>query len=108
MTTIFRRVQGDIGDTINPILDGIQDLTTVTNVEAHVWRTGIAAETLEAEVLDPVARILLVHLGDATGWLVTAAPNVWRVEYALTFADGTELTWPASGNDWIMVRAQGS
>lgn len=106
--TVFRRVQGDIGDTIDPILDGIQDLASVTAVEAHVWRRGVDPEVLDAEVLDETARTLLVQLGDADGWLSDAAPGVWKVEYQLVFGAGTpSITWPASIKDFIVVSAQG-
>lgn len=106
--TVFRRVQGDIDDTIDPIIDGIQDLTAVTAVEAHVWRRGVDPEVLTAAVADASARSLLVQLGDANGWLSDAAPGVWNVEYELVLGVGTPaITWPASIKDFIVVSAQG-
>jgi len=106
--TVFRRVQGDINDTIVPILNGVEDLTTATAVEAHVWLDGEPAETLTAIVLDATNRTIEVELGAVDGWLSDAAPNTWYVEYQVTFADDTVLTWPAGSPDIIMVRAQGA
>lgn len=105
--TVFRRVQGDIGDTIDPVIDGVQDLDDVTSVEAHVWRRGVDPEVLDAAVLDAADRTLLVQLGDATGWLSDAAPGVWSVEYQLDFGASPSLTWPAGIKDFIVVSAQG-
>lgn len=105
--TVFRRVQGDIGDTIDPVIDGVQDLEDVTAVEAHVWRRGVEPVILDAAVFDPVARTILVQLGDAAGWLSDAAPGVWSVEYELAFGASPSLTWPAGIKDFIVVTAEG-
>lgn len=104
VTTVWRKVQGDVKDTIIPVLSGIEDLGTVDTVESYAWRLGTARSTLETTVLDADARTLLVQLGGVSGWLSTAEDGIWNVEYQLTFIDGTILTWPSATPDQIIVR----
>lgn len=103
--TLWKRVQGDVDDTITVKLAGIASLAAVQSVEAHVWwRT--SHETLAASVADPDECTLTVELGAADGWLSDAAAVQWEVEYQLTFLDGSVKTWPETP-DKISVRAQG-
>lgn len=101
----WRKVQGDVNDTITAVLNGVEDLVPATAVEAHVWRHDVAPETLAAAITDPVTRTVIVQLGGATGWLFDAAETVWYLDVQVTFADGTILTWPAGVPATIAVRA---
>lgn len=102
--TTWNKVAGDIGDTITVTLGGIVTLDAVTAVEAHVWTKGVAPVVLDAAVLDAAACTIEVELGGVAGWLATAAYGRWSIEYELTFADGSKLTWPQMGSDLIVVR----
>jgi hypothetical protein len=104
IVTAWRKVQGDVNDTITVVLSGVENLLTATAVEAHVWRADVAPETLPAAITDPVTRTVLVQLGGASGWLSDAAANVWYVDVQVTFADGSVFTWPSGGPDTIAVR----
>lgn len=99
-------VSGDVGDTRLVVLDGIDDLTTVSSIEAHVWRNAVAPVTLTTTVTDAVARSVTVQLGGAGGWLPTAAPGTYHIEIEVTIGS-TVLTWPNGAPDQIEVRAQG-
>lgn len=102
---VWRRVQGDINDTITGVLNGVQDLAAATAVEAHVWRRdSLTTETLAAAITDPVARTVVVQLGGAAGWLSDAAVANWLVDVEVLFADGTTLSWPAGPPGVIAVR----
>jgi hypothetical protein len=106
---MWKRVAGDVDDTIVPQLGGIVNLDAVASVEAHVW-TSATRVNLSAAVTDSAARTITVELGDETGWLATQAPVVatkWQVEYELTFLDGSVKTWPEGSPDLIEVRPQG-
>ncbi len=102
----WTKVQGDVNDTLTATLSGVENLTTVTAVEAHVWR-GATIVTLTATVADATLRTILVQLGGAAGWLATAAPGKWSIEFECTFASGAIFTWPANSADFVMVRTQG-
>lgn len=107
--TLWKRVAGDVDDTIVAQLGGIDNLDTVASVEAHVWTLSSRAN-LTAAVADSAARTITVELGDETGWLATQAPIVatkWQVEYEVTFLDGSVKTWPEGPPDVIEVRPQG-
>jgi hypothetical protein len=106
--TTWNKVQGDVDDIITVTLGGIVDLNDVASLEAHVWRRQSSATTLPATVADATARTIVVNLGSADGWLATATPHDWMIEYELTFADGSVLTWPDEKPDTIKVRAQGA
>lgn len=103
--TAFRKVQGDVNDSIIVVLDGVADLASATSVEAHVWRDDTAPTTLAASVVDPAARTVKIQLGGVSGWLATAEPEIWFIEEQVTFSDGTVLTWPAGQPDVLVVRA---
>lgn len=103
--TAWRKVQGDVNDTITVILNGVEDLTTVTSVVAHVWHGQATPIVLPAAVTDPVTRTVVVQLGGAAGWLSAATITVWFIEVQATFASGTVLTWPSGRPDTISVRA---
>jgi hypothetical protein len=79
--TAWRKVQGDVDDTITVVLNGVEDLTTVTSVVAHVWH------------------------GQATPINLSAAVTVWFLELQVTFGNGAVLTWPSGRPDTISVRA---
>lgn len=107
MTTLPHAVAGDVNDFRTVILNGVEDLDTVTAIETHIWRPDTAAVVLTTAVTDSDARIIRFELGGALGWLATVAtPNAWFVEYQLTFADGTILTWPQKTPDVLLVRAE--
>lgn len=100
-------VSGDVGDTRTVALNGVEDLDDATSVEAHVWRYGVTeVTTLAASVTDATARTITVQLGGAEGWLATAAPGRWFVEYEVTFG-ATVITWPSQRPDVLQVRAEG-
>lgn len=103
--TAWRKVQGDVNDTITVVLSGVESLATATAVEAHVWRRDVAAETLPAAITDVVTRTVVVQLGGASGWLFDAAEHVWYVDVQVAFAGGTILTWPSGVPDTIAVRS---
>lgn len=109
--TLDTAVQGDVNDMRIIRLSGVQDLSAVTVVTANVFtkRQGSVTEiaTLTGSLVDPVARTISINLGGVGGWLPTANPGRYRIEYPVTFADGTTLTWPNEEADWITVRAQG-
>ena len=106
--TTWKRVQGDLKDTLTVTLDGVVDLASAVTVVAHVWRNGVAPITLTAAVTNPTTRLVTIQLGSTGGWLATAAPTTWWLEVQVTFTDGTVLTWPAGTPDMIIVRAQGA
>lgn len=108
MADLAPAVSGDIGDHRIIALDGIANLNAVTAVAAHVYLgsnqpTHVAL--LAAAVEDAAACTIRVELGAADGWLATAEPGTYRVEYQLTFANGDVLTWPAPPGDRLSVRA---
>lgn len=114
MTAKFRRVQGDINDTIITQLTGVSSFTGATAV-AHVWLGSAAATNLTASIVNGTTTtgapcgVCTVNLGGVSGWLASAAPsNVWRIEYEITFLDGSKLTWPGGAPDTIEVRQQGA
>lgn len=104
-------VQGDIGDQRIIVLAGIDNLNAVASVQAHVYtgskQSTTHVATLDAAVVDATDCTIAVELGDANGWLATATPGTYRIEYQLTFANGDVLTWPAEAGDKLKVRAQG-
>lgn len=111
MADLRPAVQGDIGDTRLVRLDGITNLNAATTVVAHIY-TGSRSvathvATLTAEVDDPADCTITINLGAADGWLATAAPGRYLIEYQVTFASGDIITWPAAAGDRIQVRAQG-
>jgi hypothetical protein len=109
--TIFKRVQGDINDTAVTYLYGVA--TFSGTAEAHVWQPNVTAITLAAVVVNGVdpygvaCGVCTVSLGSSSGWLKTATPGNWHLEYQVTFADSSVLTWPADAPDQISVRPQG-
>lgn len=103
--TAWRKVKGDVNDTITVILSGVENLAGATAVEAHVWHNDIDPETLPAAITNPTTRTVVVQLGGVTGWLSDAAEHVWLVDVQVTFGDGTILTWPSGRPDTIAVRA---
>lgn len=106
--TRWYRTQGDVKDTLVATIEGVNSLANLTAIEAHVWLFGQPNATLTVSVIDPVARTVRVDLGDVGGWLPTAAEGKWRLEYFMSFADGSKLTWPAPRPDIIYVRRQGA
>lgn len=99
-------VSGDVGDTRTISLAGIDDLSSVTSLKAHVWRWDAAVVELTATVADAGAGTITVNLGGVGGWLSTAAAGSWFIEYELTFGT-TVLTWPSERPDVLPVRAEG-
>jgi hypothetical protein len=106
MTQLRSAVAGDVGDTRLITLDGIDDLSTASSVEAHVWLPSGTKQTLTAAVTDPIERTVTVQLGLSGGWLPTATPGTWNFELEVTFPSAV-LTWPNGKPDRIVVRAQG-
>ena len=106
--TAWNRTNGDLKDTVSVTLSGVEDLTTVTAVEAHVWANGVAPVTLTAAVASASLRTVTVQLGGVGGWLPTAVARSYLFETQVTFADGSVITWPSKGADQLTVRAQGA
>lgn len=105
--TAWRKVRGDVNDTITVVLSGVENLGTATAVEAHVWRRDVLPVTLPAVITDAITRTVVVQLGGAAGWLAGAAADTWFVEVQVSFADSSVLTWPAGTPDTIAVRVGG-
>lgn len=102
---LWKKVQGDINDTIVVRLGGVQDLTGATFV-GETWLGNGDTVELDAEVTDADAREITVDLGDADGWLSDAAVGRWLIQYEGTFGDGSKITWPDGTPDVIEVRAE--
>jgi hypothetical protein len=101
-----RVTAGDIGRVLTGTCDGVDSLATVTALEAHVWRPGVAAVTLAAAVDDADACTVTIELGDAGEWLpATATAGVWRIEVEATYADGSTETF---GLESFVVDAEGA
>lgn len=111
--TEHRKVQGDVNDVAVAYLYGVANFTGAT-VVGKVWTATTAAVPLTASVTIGVDEsgnacgICTVDLGGVAGWLKTATPGYWFLEYEATFADGTVLTWPEHSPDTVVVRAQAS
>lgn len=110
MTAKFRRVQGDVNDTLITQLTGVATFAGAT-VVAHVWQGSGTATNLTASVVNgttssgAVCGVCTVNLSP---WLATATPSLgWQLEYQVTFGDGSVLTWPDGAPDTLEVRAQG-
>lgn len=108
---IWGVVEGDIGDYIVAKLSGVTDLTSVTIVKGFVSADGFTTTELSGSVVDAVARHVRINMGNASGWLATLdIGDIEEVEFELqielTFADGTELTWPYKGKGKIVVTKQ--
>lgn len=114
MSSNANAVQGDVNRSRIYKLSGIQDLTGLSSVEAHVWNNTTRA-TLAASVVDATERTVRVNFGIAGGWLPSLpAVGTWSIEIQGTFGDGSIYTWPEGSNptmkgsaDTITVRRQG-
>lgn len=106
-TATWSRVQGDVNDTLTAKLDGVANLSGVTAIQAHVWRTGVSPVTLTASVLNATDRTVTINLGASGGWLATATPAVWYLELQVT-SGTTVQTWPADNPAILRIRAQGA
>lgn len=111
--TTWHRHTGDVKDTVDVALYGIEEITGAT-VAGHV-RKGATKAALVGTIVDAAAVgdtpcSIRVQLGATAGqpWLPTAAVGTWEAEWQLTFGDGTVLTWPDEefGPDAIVVKAQ--
>lgn len=95
MTTLptWRRVQGDVDDTIVSDLDGVADLTGVTSVTARVWRTvaPVSSTALTGAIVDSPTAVVSINLST---WLLTAAPGWWNVMIKATWASSATRSWP--------------
>lgn len=100
--TVWHRVAGDLADTIDVPLEGIDDLTAFTSGVAYVRRHLVVVTLAAITVPDPNVPTLRVPLNP---WLTTAAPGVWRIRYRLTFTDTSQRTWPSGRPDRIVVEA---
>jgi hypothetical protein len=89
--------QGDVNETRTVVIGGVQDLSTVSSVVAHL---ALVADTttrteLTGSVTDETERTVAISFGDETGWLaVGPTPGDYWLTTQVTFADGTVLTWP--------------
>lgn len=106
----WHRVGGDINDTLTVDLAGVANLDAAASIAAHV-KNGATVATLAAARV-PTTDNVVVQLGDAAGWLATAAyPTgstgtvAWSMEIEVTFGSGAVLTWPEDGTAAINVRA---
>lgn len=92
---------GDVNETIQVKLTGVDDLTGVTAIEAHVWDPLIepnVVTTLAATVVDAAERIVEIELGGPGGWLPTLTQDpgqivYYNVQVEATFG-ATVSTWP--------------
>lgn len=101
--TTWRRTAGDVNDYVDVTIETLANLDAVTDVQAIVWR-GDEAVALGAVVHDSALCIIRVSLN---GWLNllddVRVEQFWALETGLTFLDGSDLTWPDSGDDTIVV-----
>jgi hypothetical protein len=95
------KTSGDVGDFIQPRIDGVDSLASVTSIVVYVTQDDVTV-VLSGSVTDAVNRIITVGLSP---WLDTAAPGDWWVLYEIHFAGGKKFTWPEKINDRISVRA---
>lgn len=99
---IFKRVQGDVNDTVDVEIVGLADLDNVTQVKAFVWLRRTIVE-LTAAVQDSPNRIVRIQL---TPWLETARRGDWHLDEKLFDNNGQEISWPSGIPDWIRVRGR--
>lgn len=106
-TTLAQVTTGDIGRTRQIQLgelaaDGtltVIDFTgTVTSVEAHLSRPGVAAVTVTATMTTESTGIVTVDYGGAAGWLATldipaGVTRLYYVEVEVTYTDSNVQTW---------------
>ena len=92
---------GDIGETVDVILDGVDNLDLLDSIEAHVWTGDEAVTTLDVTVVSSSDRRVRVDLG-ATGadWLPTLVHDqgeivLYNLQIEVTWTDASESTWPA-------------
>lgn len=112
---MWRKVQGDVGITIDVGLTEVDTLDDAILVVGHITQGAVVVD-LTAGVLapDPVfdehghvvtPPSIRVELSP---WLETANPGEWKLEYEVTFGTGNVETWPEPEPDLIVVRAQGA
>ena len=97
--TVWHRQSGDVGDTVEPFLDGISTLVGATAVTATVDGCDGGPVTLTGSVLNPVNPQVRIGLDP---WLATAAQGDWNTVFHVFFG-ATRLTWPSRGHDTIRV-----
>ena len=99
-------VAGDIGDTRNVTLGGVQTLVGATAV-AHVRYLAdpTVIADLAATITSTTDRTVTVNLGTSGGWLPSRpASGDWDIEVEVTFGDGSVLTFPDGDPDTLTVR----
>ena len=103
-------VTGDVDITRTVTLGGVDDLSNVSSIEAHIWRTGDDVANLTATVADATARTVEIDFGGSSGWLATlTSPTLgheerWNLEVEVTFNDNSVITWPVV---YVTVRGGG-
>ncbi len=73
--------------------DNLGDAT----IEGWVRRGhGVLKQTavLEAELYDAANRIVRVHYGDDDGWLASARPGTWYLQFWMHWPDDSEFVFP--------------
>ena len=99
--TTWRRVVGDLDDTLDMTVHGIDD-ATAASWSANIWNDETPATTVTATAL--YASTIRVELG---GWISGAAPGYWNIEAQADLGAGRLATWPEGDPDTIIVRASG-
>lgn len=103
---------GDVKNTLVARVGGVDDLSTATGAVGWVRRESHAWVSLAAEVLDAGERTILVHLGDAGGWLPEAAytradglDELYDLKVRVSFADGSTHTFPEDDAGRLTIEA---
>lgn len=107
--TLATAVAGDVDDVRQIVLGPPAALTALdldgATVVGHVWpEAGGAATDLAGSVVSVARKIIAINLGNASGWLASAAPGDYFIEYEITMTNGRVWTWPSAQPDRISVR----
>ena len=102
----YRTRIGDANISVEGILmegQTVIDLTTATEVELQLFGTGPLIRT--ATILDAAAGHVqyLLTAADLATDLSVLVPGRYGVAWHVRFSDGTEATFPTSGNDYLIV-----
>ena len=108
MTQLKSATSRDIGAVRNVALNNIENPDDVTDVVVNLAK-GTETEEITATFTTVGDDDLTVtfNLGTESGDWLPAGPTLgtWKVEYVLTFADGSSITVRGKRHDEIKVRA---